>query len=283
MTKRTALISIILAITLASLGCSLLPGAAELVDDGVVQTEMAAYIQQTVLAYSVETEIAKSMMEAQATPTPQPSSTATPTPADTAIPTITNTPEDTYISVTLDTNCRVGPGDEFQRVGYLFTGDTAQVIGWDGTGDYYVIKNPQGGEDCWVWSRFAVIAGPTSSLEVYQEPPTPTPTRYWEHLWTIRFDGQLYTVKLDQSGNNISGTFKLENGKEVRISGTISSNQMVVEGSYKISHAQKGTFKWRMRDNLLQFRGERVNEKDKIDAWCGAWNGKTLPAPCELP
>lgn len=283
MTKRNALISVILAFTAASLGCSLFPSAAESVDASANQTEMAAYVQQTVLALSVETEVAKSMVDAQATATPMPSSTATPTPADTATPTITNTAENTYISVTLDTNCRVGPGSEYRRVGFLFTGDSAQVIGWDGLGDYYVIRNPQGGEDCWVWSRYAVIAGPTSNLEVYQEPPTPTPNRYWEHLWTIRFDGQIYTVKLDQSGNNLSGTFELDSGKDVKISGTISSNQMVVEGSYKISHSKKGTFKWRMRDNLLQFMGERVDEKDKIDAWCGAWNGKTLPAQCELP
>ncbi len=282
MKNKTAFITIILAVLLATLACSLLPAAAP-ADEAANQTEMAAYVQQTVLALEVQTQVAKSMMEQQYTATPIPTETATPTPLDTATPTITNTPQTTYIAVTLDTNCRTGPGDEFSRVGYLFVGYKAEVVGWDGMGDYYVIKNPQGGEDCWVWSRYAVLDGPTSTLDIIQEPPTPTPHRLWEHKWTIKFNGKIYTVRLNQSGNNISGSFELDSGKEVRISGKTSSDQMVVNGTYKISSAQKGTFKWRMRDNQLQFMGERVDEKDRVDAWCGAWNDRGLPAQCELP
>ena len=114
------------------------------------------------------------------------------------------------------------------------------MIGWDGIGDYYLIKNPQGGKDCWVGRGTPFLEGNTGNLAVMQPPPSPTPNRLWEHTWTMRFEGETYAVRIAQSGYNISANVELENGRELRITGETNSNQTHVKGTYKISSSRKG-------------------------------------------
>jgi hypothetical protein len=281
MKKIISIFSIIIVLFLAVAACGISGDSQGGNEAAVKQTEMAAYVQQTVIALQIQTEVAKSIMEEAALPE-APTLSATFTPTFTTTPAPTNTLANTLISVTLDTNCRSGPGEDYSRLGFLFTGEKGIVIGWDGVGDYYVIKNPQGGADCWVWSRFAVIEGGTANLMVMQPPPSPTPVKLWNHTWYMKFEGETYSVKITQSGYSITGTIELDNGSTVTISGETNSSQTHVKGTYKITNNKKGTFKWTIDDNYLQFRGESVNEKDKAFAWCGAWNGEALPSPCEL-
>jgi hypothetical protein len=80
------------------------------------------------------------------------------------------------ISVSVDTNCRVGPGKIYDRLGALLVGETAEVAGIDPTGRYWYIRNPdQPGGFCWLWGEYATLAGNTGSLPIFTPPPTPTP------------------------------------------------------------------------------------------------------------
>lgn len=95
----------------------------------------------------------------------------------TATPVFTQTPLIPRITVSVDTNCRVGPGRVYPRVGALLVGEVAEVYGRDPTGEYWYIRNPDDANGyCWVWGEYAVLTGPYLYLPILTPPPTPTPT-----------------------------------------------------------------------------------------------------------
>ena len=103
----------------------------------------------------------------------------------TATPTLTLSPTPYYtfipivpvISVSVDTNCRSGPGKVYDYKGALLIGETAQILARDPSGNYWYISNPdQTGHYCWVWGKYATLIGNVAFLPIYTPPPTPTPT-----------------------------------------------------------------------------------------------------------
>lgn len=107
-------------------------------------------------------------------PTPQ----ASPTLAMTETPEATITP--TYslplLTVNEDTNCRSGPGQDFEIVTVLRTGKQAEILGRSTSGNYWVIKNPDSGNPCWIWGEYAVASGSFQTLPSMTPPPTAAPS-----------------------------------------------------------------------------------------------------------
>jgi hypothetical protein len=99
-----------------------------------------------------------------------------PTPSDTPLPTLTFTPEVPMVSVSVDTNCRSGPGTAYDILGVLHVGETAEVVGVAPYGGSWIIKNPDGAGTCWLWDQYASVTGSTAGLPTIDVPPTPTPT-----------------------------------------------------------------------------------------------------------
>lgn len=116
-------------------------------------------------------------------PTPWPTFTSVPplptfTPSATLSPTVvfTSTPLVPYISVSVATNCRVGPGKIYDRVGALLVGEVAEVFGRNANGNYWYIRNPrQPNGFCWLWGEYATVTGNFAALPVFTPPATPTP------------------------------------------------------------------------------------------------------------
>jgi hypothetical protein len=111
---------------------------------------------------------------------PQPGSSGqnqTPAPP-TATPTITLTssPSVPMVTVSLDTNCRTGPNKDYDYLGALLIGETAEVVGKNTATNYWIIKNPDGAGTCWLWGQYATVSGNTSGLQEYAIPATPTPS-----------------------------------------------------------------------------------------------------------
>lgn len=77
------------------------------------------------------------------------------------------------VTVSQNTNCREGPGQEFNEIGALAPGQTAEVVGKDTKNNYWVIKLPgDSGKTCWLWGQYATVTGDTSQVA---DMPTPTP------------------------------------------------------------------------------------------------------------
>ncbi len=96
--------------------------------------------------------------------------------AQTPSPTFTTTPEPPMISVSVNTNCRVGPGKAYDNLGYFLVGEKAQIVGRAPDGEFWVIRLPKNPTTlCWVWGYYASLSGDIRSLPVIEPPPTPTP------------------------------------------------------------------------------------------------------------
>ena len=108
-------------------------------------------------------------------PTLTPTATLSPTPIFTATPLVPQ------INVSVATNCRVGPGKAYDRVGGLMVGEVAEVFGVDSTFTYWYIRNPDlNPEYCWLWGKYGTLSGNTSALPIFTPPPTPTPVPAFE-------------------------------------------------------------------------------------------------------
>jgi hypothetical protein len=167
-------------LSIAALACAL--PTITLQDSDAISTAAA----QTVIAGFVQAALSQTLPPTAQQPTlpftPEPptftpTSTDTPSPTLTATLAFTSTPLVPQISVSVPTNCRVGPGKVYRMAGAILVGETAQVYGRDPTGRYWYIRNPDSGSEyCWVWGEYATLTGNTALLPVYTPPPTPTPT-----------------------------------------------------------------------------------------------------------
>lgn len=136
-------------------------------------TAQAATIQaQNAPAYTAAPTLPEAV-----TGTPMVTETPTNTPLPTETATITFTPTSTVpmVTVSMDTNCRDGPGQQYTMTGALLVGQSAEVTGVYDKGGYWIIKSPGSSGTCWLWGQYATVTGVTDNLTKYPAPPTPTP------------------------------------------------------------------------------------------------------------
>jgi hypothetical protein len=147
------------------------------ISTAAAQTVVAGFTQVAASVTAFPTLQEPTLTFTSEQPTLTPTLTETPTQTLTATPLFTSTPLVPQISVSVPTNCRIGPGKVYQRVGALLVGEIAQVYGRDPTGRYWYIRNPDSSSGyCWVWGEYAIVTGNIAFLPVYTPPPTPTPT-----------------------------------------------------------------------------------------------------------
>ena len=90
-------------------------------------------------------------------------------------PTITEPLSDVpTISADENTNCRLGPSQLYDIVGYLLTNQESIVAGRNSESNWWYIENPaKPGAFCWVWGGTTSVQGETSALKVVEPPPPP--------------------------------------------------------------------------------------------------------------
>jgi len=159
--KHPALVAFVFLL-IASLACSTQPAPAPVTDPNAVNTSIA----QTIAIRQTEAALANPPT-ATFTFTPE-TPTATLEPTLTATPDFTSTPMTPLITVSRDTNCRVGPGAVYERVGVLLVGEVTEIIGREPRGEFWYVRNPdQGPEYCWLWGEYATITGNIYTLLLY--------------------------------------------------------------------------------------------------------------------
>ncbi len=219
-----------------------------------------------------------------------PSATATQTIAPTVTLTQTQTLQPTeskpVVSVSVDTNCRTGPGKIYDWIGALLVGEQTEVLGLSAAGDYWVVKNPDQAGECWLWANYASVTGSTSGLPVLTPPPTPTPVIDWQGAWTTYNAAQdnswhfSYPMTLTVSGSALTGVVDLGGGDYVSLTGTITEDYTAVSGTWT-SPGLSGTFEFfALGPNQFQGNGDNGSQ---IFGWCGSRNGAGEPSPCYSP
>jgi len=217
-----------------------------------------------------------------ATNTNTPTSTITLSPTITLTATITLTPtlDKPMISVSENTNCRSGPGKDYDYLGALLVNEQAEVVGQSMDGQYWIIKNPDQAGECWLWGYYASVQGPIEGLAKYTPPPSPTPEFTWDGTWTT-YSGQpggpffAYTMTITVNDNNFSAV-ENASGTITNLSGTISQDKLSVSGTWS-NNIASGNFTFYAL-GADQFQGNGV---DLISfAWCGSQGGAGMPSPC---
>ena len=289
--KLFLLIVVIILISFVLGACTLLGvgepaiSAEELAQTIVAETLAVEYSIQTsvagTLAAEDEVEAPEELAPTEApdpvADTPQPTITLTPT------ITITPTPDVAMVTVSLNTNCRIGPGPNYGIVGALVVGEQAEVVGVAEDGQYWVIKNPTRAGECWLWGQHASVVGPTEELPMRTPPPTPTPSPTptptltptpvydWSGTWTTSLGEPgawlsfIIDLTLNQSNGSVTGSFLFPGDpRQANLSGTLSSDWMTLNGTW--THLDgSGVFTFKLI-NQDQFIGN-MNNRDFF--WCG--------------
>lgn len=191
MLKTILNVLLVSMLVLAISGCAAV--GVPTVDPHVVGTAIA----QTLAAFSpTSSPVATVTSSESSTPastvtavstveTPSPTSTLIVSVTSTAIPLFTATqpatltpvpisPGGVQVSVSVPTNCRVGPGVEYPRVSALRPGEVAEVVGRHADRNYWVIRVPGSTTaTCWLWGQYATVSGSTDALPVMSPPPVP--------------------------------------------------------------------------------------------------------------
>jgi hypothetical protein len=197
-TRITVSMSCLLFLLLLS-SCGLFTSQQEIDAEDAISTTVAETlaamnaantIAAQTLAAPGETEEAI-ITEEEATPLP-PTETATDLPTATIAYTATSSVPMAQVSV--NTNCRTGPGAIYDLVSALLVGQEAEVVARNADGSYWVIPNPGGAGTCWLWGFYATVEGPTASLPVWDAPPTPTPLPTNTHANTDIFTHPTPTI-----------------------------------------------------------------------------------------
>jgi hypothetical protein len=183
--KYTAiLVTILLIPALACNFSGAVPTQDPAAATAAIQTQVALIVALTSAA---ETPLATDTLAETATalPSETPQFTFTPSSTDTLIPTatpsLTLTPGMPKLSVSMQTNCRSGPGDGYDILGVLQVGQVADVVGRSSNSTYWVVSLPtQIVITCWLWGQYASVTGNTQNLPVVAAPPTPTPAAGFE-------------------------------------------------------------------------------------------------------
>ena len=179
MRKSTPILLSVSTLLIVSMACALPAPTQDInaLGTAIMGTMVSAGTQTAMAVIPVDMVDTPTPAQTFAPQLPAASPTATLSPA----PIFTATSLVPLIGVTVATNCRVGPGKVYDRVGALLVGQVAEVVGRNDIGNYWYIRNPnQSNGFCWLWGEYATVTGNYAALPVYTPPPTPTPVPAFE-------------------------------------------------------------------------------------------------------
>jgi len=176
------------------------------------QTAVALTVQAAVTTPSVATPtstiLASKTLSASAT-SAAPNETTTPT---YSVP---------MLIVRESTNCRTGPGEEYEVLFTYLAGKKLEIVGRYDPGNFWLVKSnesPTG--TCWLWGQFVDVTGSYWAVPSVTPPPTATsaPPRAPGILeWNFSCSGGTitFTVNWAYNANNETGYRVFRNGEQL--------------------------------------------------------------------
>jgi hypothetical protein len=135
---------------------------------------------QTAAALTLQAILTPSLTAAASTAditTATSSPRATRTVTSVGSPTVTVTP--TYsvpmLTVRESTNCRTGPGEEYEVIFTYLAGKELEIVGRYDPGTFWLVKsNESPAGSCWLWGEFVDVTGSVEAVPSVMPPPTAT-------------------------------------------------------------------------------------------------------------
>lgn len=152
-----------IVLLLAILACNI--PAEQVSPPGEVQTAAALTVQAVIMTPS---------FSGAGSSTPAP---ATPSPTSSPEQTITVTP--TYsvpmLTVKESTNCRTGPGEDYEIIFTYLSGKKLEIVGHYDPGNFWLVKsNESPSGTCWLWGEYVDLTGSYWAVSSVTPPPTST-------------------------------------------------------------------------------------------------------------
>jgi hypothetical protein len=182
---------------------------------------------QTAAALTLQAILTPSVTSSASTPaiTATPSARVTlisPT-AGTLTTTVSQTPTYSVPMVTVQesTNCRAGPGEEYDVVVTYTTGKELEIVGRYDPGDFWLVKsNESPNGTCWLWGEFVEVTGSYWAVSSVTPPPTATsapPRGPGIDKWEFSCSGGAlnFTVIWVDNANNETGYRIFRNGEMI--------------------------------------------------------------------
>ena len=240
-TKEPKIILFILCIALITMSSACSGSDSTVVDEKVFLDAVDTAVAGTATAQALDAQRTKGA-EAALEPTETIAPTNTPVPdTSTPQPSFTPTPEETEettadgdqpvftlsgpsVQVSVDTNCRSGPGKSYTWLGALMVGEEAVITGKDPSGIYWYIANPDlEGAYCWIWGFYATISGNTTPLPIYTPGPTPTPeANFSTDIHQVEFCGGAWQIEFTIVNNGSVTLESVSNSVKDTVTGNSS-------------------------------------------------------------
>jgi hypothetical protein len=183
----------------------------------------------------VQTAAALTVQAAMSSPSPAP---VTPDSSSTSVPisrtpsmTVTRSTNETttltptysvpMVTVRESTNCRTGPGEEYEVVIIYVTGKELEIAGRYDPGDFWLVKSSESPTGtCWLWGEFVEVSGSYWAVSSVTPPPTATarpPRGPGIVSWEFFCSGGLlnFTVIWADNANNETGYRVFRNGEAI--------------------------------------------------------------------
>jgi len=157
--NHKSLLASILLLALA--GCNM--PVEQIPPPGEVQTAAA----QTVQAFMVTPPITQTRLPSGALETPSP----TLSPSQTT--TVTPTYSVPMLTVKESTNCRKGPGEEYEIIFTYLSGKKLEIVGRYDPGNFWLVKSSESPTGtCWLWGQYVDVTGSYWAVSSVTPPPT---------------------------------------------------------------------------------------------------------------
>ncbi len=241
MSQNNKLLAVAAIFLILIQACNLLAAPAKVLDVSQdpaleIQTKAVAAVAATDAALTAVAAMVESTLAAMTTDTPE----FTLTPSLTPTPTFSPTPQVPMVSVSVQTNCRSGPGTAYDVLGIFNVGESGQVVGRSFYNDNWIVKLPSHPSiTCWLWAQYATVIGDTSALPIITPPPTPTPGMNFSYAYNSFGVGPGYSclkfVVINPGPIAWSSYTLTVNDTDQGVSGTSTGNNFVFYDNWCIS------------------------------------------------
>src|SRR5215213_2085654 len=134
---------------------------------------------QTAAALTIQAILTPSLISATSpsliTKTPSILATGSPSVAGSATTTVTPTYSVPILTVNESTNCRTGPGEEYEVIFTYLEGRELEIVGRYDPGNFWLVKsNESPSGTCWLWGQFVELTGSYWAVSSVTPPATAT-------------------------------------------------------------------------------------------------------------
>lgn len=197
--KRLLLSSLIFALSLTA--CNLPSSAEQVPPPSDVQTA-AALTVEALMHPSIATATVQAPLLAD-----------TPTQAFAPTGTITPTYSIPILSIREQTNCRTGPGQDYEVIFTYLPNKKLEILGHYDPGNFWLVKSSDSETgECWLWGEYVDVTGSYWVVPSLTPPPTKTPSppaapsiQKWDFYCNSVTGEMTVTIEWKDNANNELG------------------------------------------------------------------------------